>query len=90
MKPRLTNGQTHLTYKLYIETSRGAGAQACDCQRDRFYVRFPPEEMRYFIFSFLPSGDETKRGVVLRHSTRNASRIQRKMGSGVSKTVSRM
>ena len=50
------------------------------CKGDRLWVRFPFEEMKYFIFSFTRSAEEVKRGVELRHSTRNASRIQRKMG----------
>ena len=36
-----------------------------------------------FIFSFLRSGVEAKRGVEILQSTRDASRIQRKMGNGI-------
>ena len=36
-----------------------------------------------FIFSFVLSGNEAKRGVEFRHSTRNASRIWRKVGNGL-------
>ena len=32
--------------------------QACDCERDRLWVQFPLEEIKYFIFSFL----QAKRG----------------------------
>ena len=42
------------------------------------------EEMKYlfkFIFSFLRSDVEAKRGVAFRHSTRNASRIRQKWGT---------
>ena len=53
-----------------VEASRGAGR-----------VRFPLEEMKYLIFSFLCSGVKAKRGVDLCHSTRNVSRIRRKMGN---------
>ena len=41
------------------------------------------EEKKYllkFIFLFLPSGVEAKRGVEFCHSTRNASRIRGKWG----------
>ena len=37
-----------------------------------------------FIFPFLRSGVEVKRGVKFCHSTRTASRIWQKMGNGVS------
>ena len=33
-----------------------AGAQACDCNRDRLWVRFPLKEITNLIFSFLRSG----------------------------------
>ena len=40
-----------------IEARRGAGVQACDCKRDRLWVRFAPEELyivnKYLTFSFL-------------------------------------
>ena len=32
--------------------SRGAEAQACDCIRDRFWIPFPLEEMKYLTYSF--------------------------------------
>ena len=48
------------------------------------WVRFPLEEIQYFIFLFLRSGGETKRDVEFRYTTRSVSRIQRKEGSGVS------
>ena len=53
------------------KSSRGAGAL---------------EKIKYlftFIFSFLRSGVEAKRGVEFRHSTRNASRTRLKVGNGV-------
>ena len=43
------------------------------------------EEIKYLIFhSSLCYSVETKRGDEFRHSARNASRIQRKVGNGVS------
>ena len=39
-----------------------------------------------FIFPFLRSGIEAKRGVEFCHLTRNASRIRQKVGNGVSFT----
>ena len=48
----------------------GIEAQAC-------WVRFPLEEMKYFIFLFLGSGVKGKSRFEFRHSTLNASRIQR-------------
>ena len=54
---------------------------------DWLWVRSPLEEMKYlfkFIFPFLRSGVEVKRGVEFCHSTRNASRIRQKVGNGVS------
>ena len=47
-------------------------------------VETPLEEMKYlftFIFSFLSSGVEAKRGVEFCHSTPNASRIRQKVGN---------
>ena len=64
---------------LSLEASRGAGAQA-----GGLWVRFPLENMKYSIFSFPRSGVEIKRGVEFRHSIHNASRIRRKVRSGVS------
>ena len=55
-----------------FEASRGTKAQACDLKL---------EEIKYLIYSF---GIEAKRGVEFRHSTRNASRIWRIVGNGVS------
>ena len=56
-----------------------------------FYLWICPfyrnEEVKYlftYIFSFLRSGVEAKLGVEFRHSARNASRIRRKVGNGVS------
>ena len=45
------------------------------------------EEIKYLIkciFYILRTGVEGKRGVEFRHSTRNAFRIRRKVGNGVS------
>ena len=33
-----------------IQVSCGARAQACDCKRERLWIRFRLEEMKYFIF----------------------------------------
>ena len=57
----------------------------CDCKTDWLWVWSPLEEMKYllkFIFPFLRSGVEAKRGVEYSHSTRNASRIRQKVGNG--------
>ena len=51
------------------------------------WVRSSLEETKYlfkFIFPFLRSGVEAKRGVEFCHSTRNPYRIRRKVGIGVS------
>ena len=69
-----------------VEASRGAGAQGLTvkppgCGFD------PHTEVKYllkFIFPFLRSGVEDKRGVEFCHSTRNASIIQQKVGNVVS------
>ena len=47
----------------------------CDCKTVWLWVRSPLEEVKYllkFIFPFLHSGVEDKRGVEFCHSTRNA------------------
>ena len=44
------------------------------------WVRFPFEDINYLILSFSRCGNEVNRGVEFRHSTRNASRIRRKVG----------
>ena len=62
-------------------------ATKCDCKTDWLWIRFPLEELKYllkFIFPFLRSGLEAKRGVEFCHSTRNASKIRQKVGNGVS------
>ena len=59
----------------------------CDCKIDWLWVPSPLEEMKYllkFIFPFLRSGVEAKRGIEFCHSTRKASRIRQKVGNGVS------
>ena len=45
-----------------------------------FFFWFSLEEMKYLIFSCLRSGVEAEFGVEIWHSTRNASRIRRKVG----------
>ena len=50
--------------------------------RDRMWVRFLLEEIKYFIFNFFRSVDVAKRGV----GFRNAYRIRWKMESELSKT----
>ena len=65
---------------IILEASRGSGPHASDSNRDRLWVRFPLEEIKY-LFSFLRSGVETDRIVGFSYSTRNASTICRKMGS---------
>ena len=35
-----------LTFLTFL-SSHGAGAQPCDCKRDRFWVRYPLEEIQY-------------------------------------------
>ena len=62
-----------------IEASRGTRGQACDCKRDRLWIRFPLEEIKYLMFSFHCSGVEAKCDVDFRHSTRTASRIRQEM-----------
>ena len=47
------------------------------------WVWFPLEEIKCLLFSFLHSGAEAKWGVELRHSTRYACRIRRKVGTGL-------
>ena len=36
---------------MFENTSRGAEAQACDCKKDRLWVLFPLEEIKYLISS---------------------------------------
>ena len=57
-----------------------------DSKRDWPWVRSPLEEMKLLlkcIFLFLSSGVEAKSVVEFHHLTRNASRIQRKVGNRV-------
>ena len=59
----------------------------CDCKINWLWVRSPLEEMKFllkFIFPFLRSGIEAKRGVDFYHSTRNTSRNWQKVENGVS------
>ena len=49
----------------YCEAGRGAEGTKCDCKIDWLWVRSPLGEVKYlftFIFSFLRSGVEAKRG----------------------------
>ena len=74
----------------YLSPVRGQSwrrGTECDCKIDCLWVQSPLEEMKYllkFIFPFLRSGVEAKRGIEFCHSTRNASRIRQKVGNGVS------
>ena len=47
---------------MQIEISRGAGMQECVYKYMLYWVRFPLEEIKDLIFSFLRSGVEAKRG----------------------------
>ena len=68
------------------EASRGAGAQNVTFTVINWlWVRSPLEEIKLtFIFSFLRSDVEVKRGVEFRHLTLYASRTRRKVGNHVS------
>ena len=69
------------------EAGRGAAARGVTAKPTGCGFDPHPEEMKYllkFIFPFLRSGVEVKRGVEVCHSTRNASRIRQKVGNGVS------
>lgn len=69
-----------IIYKLYI--SRAAQvAQACHRKRDRLWVRYPLEEVKYYYF--FRYGFEEKSKVEFHHSPRNVSRIPWKVESGV-------
>ena len=50
----------YTTYNKFTEA-----VEACDCS-DRFWVRFPLEEMKYWIFSFPRPANGAMRGVELR------------------------
>ena len=70
-----------------FEAGCGAVAQSVTVKTVWLWVQSPLEEMKYllkFIFPFLRSGVEAKRGIEFCPSTRNASRIQQKVGNGVS------
>ena len=56
--------------------------QKRDCKIDWLWVRSALEEMKY-LFKFKFSILRSDGGVVFRHSTRNASRIRRKVVNGV-------
>ena len=74
----------------FFSASRGAGAQSVTVKTDWSWFRSPLEEIKYlfnFIFLFLRSDVEAKRGVEFCHSARNSSRIRRKVGNGVSFTL---
>ena len=62
-----------------IESSRGAAARSVTAKSTGCGFDSHSKEMKYllkFIFSFLHSGVEAKRGVEFCHSTRNSSRIR--------------
>ena len=74
--PYSTTGLFYVIYKIFICQSWRRGTK-CDCKLDWLWVRSPLEEIKYiftFIFSFLRSGVQTKRGAGFRHLTRNVSR----------------
>ena len=72
---------------LIITVTRGRSWRSgtkCDRKIDWLWDWSPLEEIKYllkFIFPFLRSGVEVKRGVEFCHSTRNASRIRQKVGT---------
>ena len=83
--PLRYDGLRLILFNVIIETSRGAGAQSVTVKPTGCGFRFPLEEiLKIFIFPFLCSGVKKKRGVEFCHSTRNASRIEQKMGNTVS------
>ena len=51
------------------------------------WVRFPLEEMKYIIFSFLSSRNYAKNCVEFRHSTRYASELGGQWGTEVSQWI---
>ena len=69
----------------YAKTNVVTGAQSVT-KTDGLWVRSPLEKMKYllkFIFPYLRTGVEAKRGVEFCHSIRNASRVRQKVGNGV-------
>ena len=71
------------------EASSSAEAQACERKRDRLWIWFPVKEMQYSIIHFFALVSRQKRGVQIRHSTRNVYRIWWKMENGYLNTRSR-
>ena len=67
-------------FKHVVEAYRGAAALACDYKRDRSWVRFSLEYMKYLIISFPHSVDKAKCGVVTHHLTCYASEFVGKWG----------
>ena len=68
-----------------MEASRSAAARGGTVKPTG--CGFDPPSRRHllkFIFPFLRSGVEVKRGVEFCHSTRNDSRIRQKVGNGMS------
>ena len=53
-----------------------------NCKRDRLWVRYPFEEMKYLIFLFSRSGNEAKRVVKLRHLSCKCLHNSAKIGNG--------
>ena len=81
-----TTVYSHKINLFIYEASRGAAARR-DCKTDWLRVRSPLEDMKHlltFIFPFLRSSVEVKRGVEFWHSARNAGRIRQKVENGVS------
>ena len=79
-------------FLIMTSASRGAAAQSVTVKPTGCGFGFvsPLEEMKYllkFIFPFLRSSVEAKRGVEFCHLTRNASRMWQKVGNGVSDTT---
>ena len=72
-----------ISIKISLRGQSWRSGTKSDCKTDWLWVRSPLEEMK-FIFAFLRSGVEAKRGVEFCHLTRNASRIRQKVGNGVS------
>ena len=72
-----------MSLSFYIRGQSWRRGSKCDCKTDWLWVRSPLEDMKYlfkFIFPFLLTGLEAKSGVEIRHYTRNATRIWRKLG----------
>ena len=76
-------------FKFKAEASHGACIQTWNCERDKLWVRFQLEEMKYLIFAFVRFDVETKHGVPplnTQNLQNSAKRRKRKYlnGKGVS------